>query len=151
VPIIIVKKEPAAPVVKKKPIVPPKVIESRPKSVKSRPVTAHLPKSITTTSLQSRTQRVVPIVLPSTNKTRSKPTMTVNRRSSIGANLSPITSNLERQSTSTGGSTSSLSSTNTQASIPSTIAILRSISSPNTLNIHSKSRIPIAIGKKSSK
>jgi len=122
-------------------------------SSKIRPTTAPTSKSTTTTinNTQSRTQRIVPIILPSTTKTRPKPPVSTNRRSSFGATLP---SNLQRQSTSTGGSTSSLSSTNTQASIPcthsetGTTSILRSvsndiISTPNALNINTKSRIPI--------
>jgi hypothetical protein len=116
---------------------------------KIRPATA--PSTKPTLTAQSRTQRIVPIVLPSTTKIRPKPSLSTNRRSSFSPT---ITSNLERQSTSTGGSTSSLSSTNTQGSIPSTrseiptISILRSvsndiISSPNSLNLNNKSRIPI--------
>jgi hypothetical protein len=122
--------------------------------LKIRPTTAPSTKLTITTTAQPRTQRIVPIVLPSTTKARPKPPLSTNRRSSFGTNISPITSNLERQSTSTGGSTSSLSSTNTQGSIPCTrsetptTSILRSvsndiISSPNTLNPNSKSRIPI--------
>ena len=112
----------------------------------------------------------MPIVLPSTTKARPKPVIATNRRSSFGAPVTPLTSNLERQSTSTGGSTSSISSTNTQGSnpptrsetptMPSTSSIFRSVSndvlpSPNSLNLPSKSRIPVrtipvAMTKKSS-
>ncbi|CAF1153386.1 unnamed protein product [Rotaria sordida] len=123
---------------------------------KPRPVTA-LPSKSTTINTQSRTQRLTPVVQTSTTKIRPKPPISTNRRSSFGSTISSSTSNLQRQSSSTGGSTSSLSSTNTQASIPctnsqtptpSTITILRSvsndiISSPNSSNINTKSRIPI--------
>ncbi|CAF2747465.1 unnamed protein product [Rotaria sp. Silwood2] len=124
---------------------------------KVRPVTAPPSKSITINA-QSRTQRLIPIVQSSTTKLRTKPPISTNRRSSFGSTISSSTSNLQRQSTSTGGSTSSLSSTNTQASIPctrsetptssTTITILRSvsndiISSPNSLNMNNKSRIPV--------
>ncbi|CAF3576271.1 unnamed protein product [Rotaria sp. Silwood1] len=136
----------------------------KPTISKVRPVTALPSKSTTiptttiTNNTQSRTQRLIPIVQSSTTKIRTKPPLSTNRRSSFGSTLSSSTSNLQRQSTSTGGSTSSLSSTNTQASIPctrsetptssTTITILRSvsndiISSPNTSNINTKSRIPI--------
>lgn len=176
-------KEPRAP----KPIAAPRLAPTRPKltpppavssstmkvvPTKPRPVTAPTTKQPTATSLaQSRSQRLVPIVLPSTTKTRPKPTTSTNRRSSFGATITSLTSNLERQSTSTGGSTSSLSSTNTQGSNPpahserptissSSSTILRSVSndvlpSPNSLHPPSKSRIPVrtipvAMTKKSS-
>jgi hypothetical protein len=125
---------------------------------KVRPATAPLLKT-TIINTQSRTQRLIPLIPPPIAKVRAKPPISSNRRSSVG-----LISNLQRQSTSTGGSTSSLSSTNTQASIPcihsetppstssssttTVIPILRSvsndiISSPNLSNINSKSRIPI--------
>ncbi|UJR08232.1 hypothetical protein I4U23_012505 [Adineta vaga] len=121
---------------------------------KVRPTTAPVSKSATISTTQSRNQRLVPVLLPPTAKTRPIPIVSAKRRSSID----PTASNLQRQSTSTGGSTSSLSSTNTQASIPytrietptssTTITILRSVSndiiaSPNSSNFNSKSRIPI--------
>jgi hypothetical protein len=155
--------------------VPPRIVPFRSKQTngkinlsKVRPATAPLskPPPPPPTNNQSRTQRLVPIVLPPSTRIRPKPPVSTNRRSSFGPTISSTTSNLERQSTSTGGSTSSLSSTNTQASIPCTrsetptSSILRSvsndiISTPNSININPKSRIPIrtipiAIIKKSS-
>ncbi|CAF1116363.1 unnamed protein product [Adineta steineri] len=123
-------------------------------SAKIRPNTAPISKSATISSTQSRNQRLVPILLPPSTKIRPKPPLSINRRSSIDLTAS----NLQRQSTSTGGSTSSLSSTNTQSSIPctrlqtptssTTISILRSvsndiISSPTPSNSNPKSRIPV--------
>ncbi|CAF0991048.1 unnamed protein product [Adineta ricciae] len=140
---------------------PPPLPRSKPTTVntstaKSRPSTAPISKSATISTIQPRNQRLVPVLLPPTAKARPKPTVPTNRRSSIDSTAS----NLQRQSTSTGGSTSSLSSTNTQASNPSThmetptssstttMSILRSvsndiISSPISSNFNTKSRIPI--------
>ncbi len=137
---------------------------------KVRPVTAPLLSTKITTNVQPRTQRPVALLptLPTqsttTTKTQSKPIISTVRRSSFSPTISPL-SNLQRQSTSTGGSTSSLSSTNTQGSLPctrsdtptltttttvmnSTTTILRSssneiISSPTNTNINTKSRIPV--------
>lgn len=114
----------------------------------------------TTNNSQLRTQQVLPTVAPAVqSKTRTKPPVSSTaRRSSIGPTISSSTSNLQRQSTSTGGSTSSLSSTNTQASIPCTrldtptskqsAPIMRSVSndliaSPAANTAAVKSRIPV--------
>ena len=163
-------------------VAPPTVSNVKIPSSKTRPVTA--PTSSKTNVSQPRTQHVIPIVAVPVTKTRAKLPISNTRRSLTGPSstlttTSSSTSNLQRQSTSTGGSTSSLSSTNTQASIPcirsdtptssNSISLLRSMSndviaSPvpstssslaSTTNMTTKSRIPvraipIPIGKKSS-
>jgi len=136
-------------------------------SSKVRPVTAPLLSTKTTINIQPRTQRPVALLPTSptqstTTKTQPKSITCNVRHSSFSPTVSP-SSNLQRQSTSTGGSTSSLSSTNTQGSLPctrsdtptstatitnSSTAILRSssneiISSLTNTNINTKSRIPV--------
>jgi hypothetical protein len=130
---------------------------------KVRPGTAPLLPTKTTTNVQSRTQRPVALLpTPSpqstTTKAQSKPITSTVRRSSFSPTISPAL-NLQRQSTSTGGSTSSLSSTNTQGSLPctradtptstatvtnSTTTIVRSSSNEIiTSPTNTKSRIPV--------
>ncbi len=134
---------------------------------KVRPVTAPLLSTKTTNNIQPRTQRPVALLPTSptqstTTKTQPKPITSTVRRSSFSPTISPSL-NLQRQSTSTGGSTSSLSSTNTQGSLPCTrsdtptstttitnsaTTIVRSSSndlilSPTNTNINTKSRIPV--------
>ncbi len=119
-------------------------------NIKVRPGTAPLSATKTTANLQSRTQRPVAL-LPThspqstTTKTQSKPITSTVRRSSFSPTVSP-SSNLQRQSTSTGGSTSSLSSTNTQGSLPCTRADTPTSTATLTTNstttiVHSSSNV----------
>lgn len=128
---------------------------------KDRPGTAPISSTKTSTITPLRIQR--PVALLPSPPTQSSTTKTKTQSKPVTSNVrcpsfSP-TSNLQRQSTSTGGSTSSISSTNTQGSIPcvrsdtptsnvtvthSTTTIVHSSSNEIlTPSTHTKSRIPV--------